>query len=138
MQRGRPERRRPGIGRDRWAWRGAVATLVCLGGYVALAGVTPQGGQCKPSVRQTPCATVYTSADCTVEIVPRPAGTVCTDGNACTSGDRCDGSGACVGTPVVCQPLDQCHLAGTCSPASGCANKMPAPGSACSGRKPCT
>ncbi|MEZ4311430.1 MAG: hypothetical protein R3F14_25625 [Polyangiaceae bacterium] len=42
-------------------------------------------------------------------------GTTCSDGNACTQSDTCQ-SGACTGgTPVVCAPLDQCHVAGACN-----------------------
>ncbi len=50
-------------------------------------------------------------------------GTPCTDGNACTQTDTCQ-SGSCVGSnPVTCTALDQCHVAGTCNPATGtCSN----------------
>src|SRR5207244_6658082 len=46
-------------------------------------------------------------------------GTPCNDGNACTQTDTCQ-SGSCVGSnPVTCTALDQCHVAGTCNPATG-------------------
>ena len=50
-------------------------------------------------------------------------GTTCNDGNACTQTDTCQ-SGVCTGSnPVVCAASDQCHVAGTCNPATGrCSN----------------
>src|SRR5207249_101713 len=62
----------------------------------------------------------------------KPNGSACTDGNACTQSDTCQ-AGTCVGTnPVVCTALDQCHVAGTCNPASGvCSNPDKPNGSAC-------
>lgn len=70
---------------------------------------------------------------------PTP-GAPCTDGNACTTGDTCDSSGVCVGgAPVVCQPIDQCHDAGTCNPATGvCSNPVKADGTACNDGNACT
>src|SRR2546427_275759 len=53
----------------------------------------------------------------------KPDGTACNDGNACTQTDTCQ-SGSCVGSnPITCTALDQCHVAGTCDPATGtCSN----------------
>ncbi|MBZ5640777.1 MAG: FG-GAP-like repeat-containing protein, partial [Acidobacteriia bacterium] len=53
----------------------------------------------------------------------RANGWPCSDANACTQSDTCQ-AGACVGSnPVVCTPLDQCHDAGVCDPATGvCSN----------------
>ena len=48
-------------------------------------------------------------------------GTTCDDGNLCTQGDNCQ-SGVCQGNPVTCTALDQCHVAGTCSPVTGLCN----------------
>src|SRR5439155_1573058 len=46
-------------------------------------------------------------------------GTPCNDANACTQTDTCQ-SGSCVASnPVTCTALDQCHVAGTCDPATG-------------------
>ncbi|TMA43559.1 MAG: hypothetical protein E6J81_15855, partial [Deltaproteobacteria bacterium] len=66
-------------------------------------------------------------------------GTTCTDGNACTQSDTCQ-AGTCTGAnPVVCTALDQCHVAGTCDPASGtCSNPAKADGAACSDGNACT
>lgn len=59
-------------------------------------------------------------------------GTSCDDGSACTQPDTCE-NGTCVGTPAVtCTPLDQCHVAGTCNPATGtCSNPNKTNGTPC-------
>jgi hypothetical protein len=59
--------------------------------------------------------------------------------NGCLTGATCV-SGACVGgTPVTCTPLDQCHVAGTCNPATGmCSNPAKADGLPCSTGNQCT
>ncbi len=66
-------------------------------------------------------------------------GTSCNDGNACTQSDTCQ-SGACVGaSPVTCTATDQCHVAGTCDPASGtCSNPAAPEGLACDDGNACT
>jgi hypothetical protein len=69
---------------------------------------------------------------------PKPNGSACSDGNACTTGDSCQ-NGSCGGTAVVCAAQDQCHVAGTCDPASGvCSNPSKPDGSACSDGNACT
>jgi hypothetical protein len=64
----------------------------------------------------------------------KPDGASCDDGNACTQADTC-AAGACTGEdPVACAPLDECHVAGTCDPATGGCDNPPAPdGTACDG-----
>jgi hypothetical protein len=58
----------------------------------------------------------------------------CDDGLNCTTGDVCQADGSCAGAPVVCQPLDECHVAGTCDPSTGACSNPAAPDStACSG-----
>src|SRR5262249_28128771 len=49
-------------------------------------------------------------------------------------------SGTCVGAnPVTCAASDQCHVAGTCNPATGqCSNPAAADGTACSDGDACT
>jgi hypothetical protein len=66
-------------------------------------------------------------------------GTGCDDGNGCTQMDTCQ-SGMCVGSnPVVCSASDQCHLAGSCVPATGaCTNPAKMDGAACSDGNACT
>jgi len=65
-------------------------------------------------------------------------GTTCNDGNVCTQTDTCQ-SGFCVGTnPVVCQAMDQCHIAGVCDPSSGCSNPAASNGTTCNDGNVCT
>ena len=68
-----------------------------------------------------------------------PDGTICDDGDACTQTDACQ-FGVCLGgNPVVCTPVDQCHDAGTCDPASGlCSTPVRANGSTCNDGNTCT
>jgi hypothetical protein len=68
-----------------------------------------------------------------------PNGTTCTDNNACTQTDTCQ-AGACTGAnPVVCTPLDQCHVAGVCDTGTGlCSNPAAPDGTACNDGDPCT
>src|SRR5204863_20492 len=65
--------------------------------------------------------------------------TVCDDGDACTQSDTCQ-DGACVGVnPVVCSALDQCHVGGSCNPATGvCSNPPAENGTACNDGNSCT
>jgi subtilisin-like proprotein convertase family protein len=68
-----------------------------------------------------------------------PNGTTCSDGNACTQSDTCQSGTCAIGPPVVCTPLDQCHIAGTCAPTTGvCSNPSALNGTACSDGDPCT
>ncbi|MFO0755921.1 MAG: DNRLRE domain-containing protein [Byssovorax sp.] len=66
-------------------------------------------------------------------------GTACNDGNACTLSDSCQ-AGACVGaSPKTCVASDQCHVAGTCDPATGaCSNPTAAEGTSCNDGNACT
>jgi len=70
---------------------------------------------------------------------PSPDGTSCNDSNLCTQTDTCQ-SGSCAGSnPVVCLPLDQCHLSGTCQPATGsCTNPNQPDGSVCDDLNDCS
>lgn len=70
---------------------------------------------------------------------PRPNGSPCSDGNMCTRSDTCQ-QGACMpGSPVVCAPLDQCHMVGVCSPQTGACSDPPKPnGTNCNDGKDCT
>jgi hypothetical protein len=66
-------------------------------------------------------------------------GTACDDGDACTQTDTCQ-AGACTGgNPVVCTASDQCHVAGTCDPATGtCSNPAKTDGTPCEDGLFCT
>src|SRR5204862_74411 len=49
----------------------------------------------------------------------------CDDGNKCTRTDMCQNGSCQGGDPVVCTPLDDCHDAGVCNPATGvCTNPV--------------
>ncbi len=52
-------------------------------------------------------------------------------GDACSTGGTCTARSCSVGTTVVCKPLDQCHVAGTCDPKTGCSNPVGNLGKAC-------
>src|SRR5207253_1077321 len=69
----------------------------------------------------------------------KPDGSACNDTSACTQTDTCQG-GACTGTnPVTCTAQDQCHVAGTCNPATGlCSNPAAPDGTACNDGDACT
>lgn len=66
-------------------------------------------------------------------------GTPCGDGSACTQVDTCQ-AGACVGgNPIVCTPLDQCHVAGVCNTLTGvCSNPAAPDGTGCSDGNACS
>jgi hypothetical protein len=62
----------------------------------------------------------------------------CDDGNPCTMNDRCE-AGVCFGDPVVCEPLDACHVAGVCDPGTGlCSNPTAPDGTPCDDASACT
>ncbi len=66
-------------------------------------------------------------------------GTPCDDDDACTQTDACQ-DGSCVGVnPVVCTPLDQCHVAGVCNQATGvCTDPNATDGAPCGDSSECT
>ncbi len=70
---------------------------------------------------------------------PVADGTGCSDGNSCTGTDSCQ-AGVCTGgNPATCAPIDQCHAAGVCNPATGvCSNPPLADGTACNDGNACT
>jgi N-acetylneuraminic acid mutarotase len=95
--------------------------VVCPAGDVChFAGVcNPQTGQCAST--------------------PKPDGTGCSDGNPCTTNDACFNGVCTSGSPVVCQPVDGCHVAGVCNPNTGaCSNPVKADGSACNDGNACS
>ena len=68
----------------------------------------------------------------------RPDGTSCNDGNPCTASDVCIAGRCTGGTPIVCQALDTCHVAGVCDPATGCSNPTKPNGTSCDDLNACT
>ena len=68
-----------------------------------------------------------------------PDGTPCSDGSACTQTDTCQGGTCTGGNPVVCTAQDQCHVAGTCNPATGvCPNPLAPDATPCDDGDGCT
>ncbi len=62
----------------------------------------------------------------------------CDDGNACNGIETCVNGSCVAGTPITCNPLDQCHDAGTCNVATGiCSNPPKANGTACNDSTVC-
>jgi len=58
----------------------------------------------------------------------------CDDGNPCTQHDSCSAGTCKSGPALTCDPIDECHDAGTCDETSGkCANPAKKDGSACGG-----
>ncbi|MBT9560600.1 MAG: hypothetical protein IV100_31540, partial [Myxococcales bacterium] len=68
-----------------------------------------------------------------------PDGDACDDGDPCSLSDAC-ASGVCASSlAVTCAPLDDCHLAGQCDPATGaCSNPEAADGTTCVDGDECT
>ncbi|HEY7035087.1 MAG TPA: hypothetical protein VH482_27350 [Thermomicrobiales bacterium] len=116
----------------------------CNDGSACTTGETCQangtcGGTAVPCTPQDQCH----SAACAPRTgcVQTPlTGTPCNaDDSLCTQNDTCQ-AGTCVpGTPVVCAASDQCHVAGTCDPATGqCSNPAKPDGTACNDGNACT
>ncbi len=93
-----------------------------------------RGGAPKPC---EPISSCHEAGECIRETgrctAPRrPEGAPCDDGNACTDGETCSLGYCQPGTPIQCVAADECHLAGTCDPATGQCSTPPAPdGTAC-------
>ena len=66
-------------------------------------------------------------------------GTSCNDGDKCKTSETCQ-SGVCSGgISTACQPLDQCHVAGTCDSTTGaCSNPAATNGTSCNDGNKCT
>jgi hypothetical protein len=102
----------------------------CDDGNVCSTGETCQSGQCTGGVLQTTCQptdqchTIGTCDPVNGCVTPvADDSTLCNfDSDACTVGDHCS-NGTCVaGGLMSCQPVDLCHLAGSCvHPAGTCA-----------------
>ncbi len=79
------------------------------------------------------------SCDGALGCVFAPNQATCNDGDACTTVDAC-AAGTCVGgAPVVCDAVNDCHVAGVCDPKTGaCSNFVAADGTGCDDGNACT
>jgi cysteine-rich repeat protein len=118
----------------------------CDDGDLCTQGDTCQAGSCTAGAPLTCTASdqCHVPGTCNPSIgactnPPKPNGAACSDGSACTAGDACQGGVCFPGTPVICVAQDQCHLAGTCNPATGvCSNPSQPNGAPCSDGNACT
>jgi hypothetical protein len=128
-----------------------LAQAKCTKDAQCCAGLVCQSGTCRPGCHvggtfyapndpdpQNHCQSCQPSKS-TAALSSVTNGTACSDGNACTRTDTCQ-AGICTGgNPVVCTASDQCHAAGTCTPATGvCSNPAKADGTACNDGNACT
>jgi hypothetical protein len=102
---------------------------ICLGGSPVTCSPSDQchqAGTCDPA-----------TGDCSDPA--KKDDTPCVDADLCTLTDTCQ-SGECTGSnPVKCVALDQCHLAGTCAPATGvCSDPAKMNGTACNDGNLCS
>ena len=118
----------------------------CNDGNACTATDTCQSGVCTGSnpVVCTASDSCHTAGTCTpaTGVCSNPIApnrTACVDGNSCTQTGSCQ-SGVCVGAdPIVCKAIDSCHVAGTCSPATGvCSNPVKPNGTTCNDANACT
>lgn len=120
----------------------------CSDGSACTAGETCQGGTCgSPStnVTCTPFDQCHATGTCDpgtgqCSNPSKEDGTTCSDGSACTSGETCrNGSCGAPSATVACTASDQCHVGGSCDPATGqCSNPIKENGTACSDASACT
>ena len=109
------------------------ATVTCQDGFGSL------NGSCSGSCDDGNACTTDACSAGTCTHTPVADGTTCTGTNACEQTYACQ-AGACTGSnPVVCTASDQCHVAGTCDPASGaCSNPTATNGTSCNDGNACT
>jgi YD repeat-containing protein len=117
----------------------------CSDNNACTSGESCQSGACTGGTAVTctadQCHTVGACVPATG--CPAPAakanGTTCDDNNLCTQTDTCQ-SGTCTGgNPKTCTASDQCHVVGTCVPATGvCSNPNATNGTLCNDGNACT
>jgi hypothetical protein len=116
----------------------------CNDGNACTRTDTCQAGTCTPGTPlscddNNPCTTDTCDAVKGCQHTAVPNGTACNDGNACTQTDTCQADACVGGSPVVCAAADQCHVAGSCDPATGvCSQPVKPDGSACDDGDVCT
>ncbi|MFN8590232.1 MAG: pentapeptide repeat-containing protein [Thermomicrobiales bacterium] len=118
----------------------------CDDGNKCTVGDTCQAGVCTSgaAVTCTPLDQCHAAGTCDPDTgvcsnPTKPNGASCDDGDQCTIGDTCQDGTCQSGAAVVCSPLDQCHAAGACDPATGeCSHPQKADGSPCDDQDACT
>ncbi len=129
-------------GRRRCACSPEFATCKdnCLDPATAFTSDVANCGACGKSCPRTRCEiAICKGGICGLAPDPNAVGRSCDDGNACTTNDICQPDGTCVGTLITCAASDQCHVAGTCDPATGkCTNPDKPNGTACNDGNACT
>ena len=127
-----------GRGGNAGAGTGGRAT----GGVTGTGGSGAGGASCPSTCDdRNPCTIDICNASTNFQCsnVAQRDGTVCDDGNACTVSDTCVAGVCTSGLHKVCQPLDQCHVAGVCDPTSGaCSAPVAADGITCDDGNGCT
>lgn len=82
------------------------------------AGQSCSNGTCQAPDDGNPCTTDTIDANGTVQHVPVPEGTSCSDGNACNGAEVCNASAQCLpGTPPVVDDGNPCTV-DACAPAT--------------------
>jgi hypothetical protein len=72
-----------------------------------------------PKGKDRQCLVARCRSNGTCEIVPKPSGASCDDGNRCTVNDTCDGNGACIPGPIKnCDDNNPC-TEDSCDPDTG-------------------
>ena len=99
------------------------------------------GGECCTPAKcddGNPCTVDTCNGDGTCSHTPATNGTTCSGSNLCEKTYTCQ-AGVCTGSnPVVCTAEDECHVAGTCNPATGvCSNPTATNGTACNDGNAC-
>jgi hypothetical protein len=116
-----------------------AAGLPCSGQDQCATDACVDGVCCKTTAKATSCGQCQA---CNVggslgKCAPTSGGS-CDDHDACTQTDTCQ-AGVCKGSnPIVCTASDQCHVAGTCDPSSGCSNPAAPDGTGCDDGNVCT
>jgi len=108
---------------------------------MAAGGAVPDAPACPASCDDHNDCTVDSCDPATFQCVHASVadGTNCEDGNACSINDLCQG-GLCFSGPYkTCAAIDQCHMAGVCTPKTGeCSNPYAPNGNSCDDGNTCT
>ena len=93
---------------------------LCAPAGICAAGVCQPGASVITCAAPGPCQMEGTCDPATgaCTYAAKDEGTTCDDGDLCTTADACH-HGICAGVAVTCAPIDDCHTAGTCDPATG-------------------